>query len=121
VYLGKTLAFGIPAIMHVLKKNKKIGGGSKKVNPTCLVLSPTRELAVQISDVLREAGEPCGLKSICVYGGSSKGPQISAIRSGVDIVIGTPGRLRDLIESNVLRLSDVSFVVSSRTSFDYVI
>jgi ATP-dependent RNA helicase DBP3 len=108
---GKTLAFGIPAIMHVLKKNKKIGGGSKKVNPTCLVLSPTRELAVQISDVLREAGEPCGLKSICVYGGSSKGPQISAIRSGVDIVIGTPGRLRDLIESNVLRLSDVSFVV----------
>jgi len=48
VYLGKTLAFGIPAIMHVLKKNKKIGGGSKKVNPTCLVLSPTRELAVQV-------------------------------------------------------------------------
>ncbi|CAL9217040.1 unnamed protein product [Arabidopsis halleri] len=108
---GKTLAFGIPAIMHVLKKNKKIGGGSKNVNPTCLVLSPTRELAVQISDVLSEAGEPCGLKSICVYGGSSKRPQINAIRSGVDIVIGTPGRLRDLIESNELRLSDVSFVV----------
>ncbi|CAH8254392.1 unnamed protein product [Arabidopsis lyrata] len=108
---GKTLAFGIPAIMHVLKKNKKLGGGSKNVNPTCLVLSPTRELAVQISDVLSEAGEPCGLKSICVYGGSSKRPQINAIRSGVDIVIGTPGRLRDLIESNELRLSDVSFVV----------
>ncbi|KAL1204929.1 DEAD-box ATP-dependent RNA helicase 5 [Cardamine amara subsp. amara] len=108
---GKTLAFGIPAIMHVLKKNKKIGKGSKNVNPTCLVLSPTRELAVQISDVLSEAGEPCGLKSICVYGGTSKRPQITALRSGVDIVIGTPGRLRDLIESNELRLSDVSFVV----------
>ncbi|EOA40091.1 hypothetical protein CARUB_v10008785mg [Capsella rubella] len=108
---GKTLAFGIPAIMHMLNKNKKSGKGSKNVNPTCLVLSPTRELAVQISDVLSEAGEPCGLKSICVYGGSSKRPQINAIRSGVDIVIGTPGRLRDLIESNELRLSDVSFVV----------
>ncbi|XP_010478619.1 PREDICTED: DEAD-box ATP-dependent RNA helicase 5 [Camelina sativa] len=108
---GKTLAFGIPAIMHMLNKNKKIGKGSKNVNPTCLVLSPTRELAVQISDVLSEAGKPCGLESICVYGGSSKRPQISAIRSGVDIVIGTPGRLRDLIESNELRLSDVSFVV----------
>ncbi|KAF8082663.1 hypothetical protein N665_0813s0005 [Sinapis alba] len=105
---GKTLAFGIPAIMHMLKKNKN-GKGTR--NPTCLVLSPTRELAVQISDVLSEAGEPCGLKSICVYGGSSKRPQINAIRSGVDIVIGTPGRLRDLIESNELRLSDVSFVV----------
>ncbi|XP_010499748.1 PREDICTED: DEAD-box ATP-dependent RNA helicase 5 [Camelina sativa] len=108
---GKTLAFGIPAIMHMLNKNKKIGKGSKNVNPTCLVLSPTRELAVQISDVLKEAGKPCGLKSICVYGGDSKRPQINAIRSGVDIVIGTPGRLRDLIESNELRLSDVSFVV----------
>ncbi|KFK44954.1 hypothetical protein AALP_AA1G325100 [Arabis alpina] len=109
---GKTLAFGIPAIMHVLKKDKKIGkGSSKSVNPTCLVLSPTRELAVQISDVLSEAGEPCGLKSICVYGGSSKRPQINALRSGVDIVIGTPGRLRDLIDSNELRLSDISYVV----------
>ncbi|CAN8290431.1 unnamed protein product [Cochlearia groenlandica] len=106
---GKTLAFGIPAIMHMLKKNKNGGKGAR--NPTCLVLSPTRELAVQISDVLSEAGEPCGLKSICVYGGSSKGPQITALRSGVDIVIGTPGRLRDLIDSNYLRLSDVSFVV----------
>ncbi|CAN6893540.1 unnamed protein product [Brassica oleracea] len=105
---GKTLAFGIPAIMHMLKKNKN-GKGTR--NPTCLVLSPTRELAVQISDVLSEAGEPCGLKSICVYGGSSKRPQINAIRSGVDIVIGTPGRLRDLIDSNELRLSEVSFVV----------
>ncbi|EFH46431.1 hypothetical protein ARALYDRAFT_355139 [Arabidopsis lyrata subsp. lyrata] len=108
---GKTLASGILAIMHVLKKNKKIGGGSKNVNPTCLVLSPTRELDVQISDVLSEAGEPCGVKSICVYGGSSKRRQISAIRFGVDIVIGMHGRLRDLIESNELRPSKVSFVV----------
>ncbi|XP_010518933.1 PREDICTED: DEAD-box ATP-dependent RNA helicase 5 [Tarenaya hassleriana] len=106
---GKTLAFGIPAIMHVLKKKK--GKGSKNYNPSCLVMSPTRELAVQISDVLSEAGAPCGLKSVCLFGGASKKPQISALRSGVDIVIGTPGRLRDLIECKALNLSDVSFVV----------
>ncbi|KAL2545545.1 DEAD-box ATP-dependent RNA helicase 5 [Forsythia ovata] len=106
---GKTLAFGIPAIMHVLSKRKsKI---SKKVNPLCLVLSPTRELAQQISDVLCDAGKTSGVQSVCVYGGTSKGPQISALKSGMDIVIGTPGRLRDLIEMGVCHLKEVSFVV----------
>ncbi|GFZ17096.1 DEA(D/H)-box RNA helicase family protein [Actinidia rufa] len=105
---GKTLAFGVPAIMHVLQKQKS--KTSKRVNPLCLVLSPTRELAQQISDVLCDAGKPCGLQSVCVYGGTSKGPQISALKSGVDIVIGTPGRLKDLIEMGVCYLKEVSFV-----------
>ncbi|CAI9755310.1 unnamed protein product [Fraxinus pennsylvanica] len=106
---GKTLAFGIPAIMHVLSKRKsKI---SKKVNPLCLILSPTRELAQQISDVLSDAGRPSRVQSVCIYGGTSKGPQISALKSGVDIVIGTPGRLKDLIEMGVCHLKEVSFVV----------
>ncbi|XP_044466924.1 DEAD-box ATP-dependent RNA helicase 5 [Mangifera indica] len=106
---GKTLAFGVPAIMHVLNKRK--GKSVKKANPLCLVLSPTRELADQIYDVISNAGKPCGVKSVCVYGGTSKQPQISALQLGVDIVIGTPGRLIDLIEMNVCHLSDVSFVV----------
>ncbi|KAL3818300.1 hypothetical protein ACJIZ3_004205 [Penstemon smallii] len=106
---GKTLAFGIPAIVHVLGKRKD--KTSKKVNPLCLVLSPTRELAQQISDVLCDAGKPSGVKSVCVYGGTSKGPQISSLKSGVDFVIGTPGRLKDLIEMGVCHLKDVSFVV----------
>ncbi|XP_052170285.1 DEAD-box ATP-dependent RNA helicase 5 isoform X2 [Diospyros lotus] len=106
---GKTLAFGIPAIMHVLQERKR--KTSKKRNPVCLVLSPTRELAQQISDVLCDAGKPCGLRSICLYGGTSKGPQIRALESGVDIVIGTPGRLKDLIETGVCYLKEVSFVV----------
>ncbi|CAA2972511.1 DEAD-box ATP-dependent RNA helicase 5 [Olea europaea subsp. europaea] len=106
---GKTLAFGIPAIVHVLSKRKsKI---SKKVNPLCLILSPTRELAQQISDVLCDAGRPSRVQSVCIYGGTSKGPQISALKSGVDIVIGTPGRLKDLIEMGVCHLKEVSFVV----------
>ncbi|XP_073133221.1 DEAD-box ATP-dependent RNA helicase 5-like isoform X1 [Henckelia pumila] len=106
---GKTLAFGIPAIMSVLSKRKsKI---AVRKNPLCLVLSPTRELAQQISDVLCDAGRPCGVQSVCIYGGTSKGPQISALKSGVDIVIGTPGRLKDLIEMGLCHLKDVSYVV----------
>ncbi|XP_078182488.1 DEA(D/H)-box RNA helicase family protein [Carex rostrata] len=103
---GKTIAFGVPALMHILNKKE-----SKKAVPRCLVLSPTRELAQQISDVLSEAGSACGVKSVCLYGGTSKGPQISALRSGVDIVIGTPGRMKDMIEMGECILKDVSFVV----------
>jgi ATP-dependent RNA helicase DBP3 len=106
---GKTLAFGVPAIMHVLKKRK--GKLSKGRNPLCLVLSPTRELAQQISDVLCDAGKPCGVESVCLYGGTPKEHQISALKSGVDIVIGTPGRLRDLIEMGVCSLKEVTFGV----------
>ncbi|XP_043808460.1 DEAD-box ATP-dependent RNA helicase 5 isoform X2 [Manihot esculenta] len=107
---GKTLAYGIPAIMHVLSKRKR-ASANKRVNPLCLVLAPTRELADQISVVLHDAGEPCSVKSVCLYGGTSKGPQISSLKSGVDIVIATPGRLKDLIEMNVCNLTEVSFVV----------
>lgn len=106
---GKTLAFGVPAMMHVLGKRKS--EKSNRVNPLCLVLSPTRELAQQIADVLCSAGKSCGVKSSCFYGGTSKGPQIAALKSGVDIVIGTPGRLKDLIEMGVCCLNEASFVV----------
>ncbi|OAY80230.1 DEAD-box ATP-dependent RNA helicase 5, partial [Ananas comosus] len=64
-----------------------------------------------IADVLSDAGSPCGIKSVCLYGGTSKGPQISALKSGVDIVIGTPGRLKDLTEAGICSLKEVSFVV----------
>ncbi|XP_062029772.1 DEAD-box ATP-dependent RNA helicase 5 [Rosa rugosa] len=106
---GKTLAFGIPAINQVL--NKRNGKFSRGRYPLCLVLAPTRELAQQISDVLVEAGKPCGVESVCLYGGTSKGPQISSLKSGVDIVIGTPGRLKDLIEMGLCCLKEVSFAV----------
>nr|XP_043606457.1 DEAD-box ATP-dependent RNA helicase 5 [Erigeron canadensis] len=106
---GKTLAFGIPAMNHILNKRKNMN--AKKVIPLCLALAPTRELAQQIYDVISEAGKPSGIRSVCVYGGTSKGPQISALKSGVDVVVGTPGRLKDLIEMGVLQLQEVSFVV----------
>ncbi|KAJ6705897.1 ATP-DEPENDENT RNA HELICASE DBP3 [Salix purpurea] len=106
---GKTLAFGIPAIMHILSKRK--GKSTRGAKPLCLVLAPTRELADQIAVVIRDAGEPCGVRSVCIYGGTSKGPQITSLKAGADIVIGTPGRLKDLIEMDVLHLAEVSFVV----------
>ncbi|OMP11505.1 hypothetical protein CCACVL1_00479 [Corchorus capsularis] len=106
---GKTLAFGVPAMMHVLSKRK--GKSSKGKNPLCLVLSPTRELAEQIFSVLCNAGNSCDVKSVCLYGGTPKGPQISSLKSGVDIVIGTPGRLKDLMTMEVCQLKEVSFVV----------
>ncbi|KAF9625426.1 hypothetical protein IFM89_022739 [Coptis chinensis] len=81
------------------------------MNPLAFVLSPTRELAQQIADVLCEAGKSCGVSSVCVYGGTSKGPQISSLKAGVDIVIGTPGRLKDLIEMGFCCLKEVSYVV----------
>ncbi|XP_060207722.1 DEAD-box ATP-dependent RNA helicase 5 isoform X2 [Lycium barbarum] len=104
---GKTLAFGIPAIMHIMGKRKS----KKSKNPVCLVLSPTRELAQQIADVLCEAGKPTGVQSVCLYGGVDKHHQKASLRSGVDIVIGTPGRLQDLMEMGVCNLKEVSFVV----------
>ncbi|KAL3330831.1 hypothetical protein AABB24_034584 [Solanum stoloniferum] len=104
---GKTLAFGIPAIMHIMSKRKS----KKSKNPVCLVLSPTRELAQQISDVLCEAGKPTGVQSVCLYGGVDKHHQKVSLRSGVDIVIGTPGRLQDLMEMGACNLKEVSFVV----------
>ncbi|XP_075108468.1 DEAD-box ATP-dependent RNA helicase 5 isoform X2 [Nicotiana tabacum] len=104
---GKTLAFGIPAIMHVLSKRKS----KKSKNPLCLVLSPTRELAQQISDVLCDAGKPTGVQSVCLYGGVDKHHQKASLKSGVDIVIGTPGRLQDMMEMGACNLKAVSFVV----------
>ncbi|XVE57352.1 hypothetical protein DITRI_Ditri04bG0084300 [Diplodiscus trichospermus] len=106
---GKTLAFGVPAMMHVLSKRN--GKSTKGKNPLCLVLSPTRELAEQIFNVLCSAGKSCDVKSVCLYGGTAKGPQISSLKSGVDIVIGTPGRLKDLMNAEVCQLKEVSFVV----------
>ncbi|KAK9096629.1 hypothetical protein Sjap_022126 [Stephania japonica] len=77
--LGKTLAFGIPSFVHVLCKKKL--GDLGRACPWCSVLSPNRELAQQIADVLCKAGKSCGVKSICLFGGSSKGPHIQGLKS----------------------------------------
>ena len=104
---GKTAAFALP-ILHRLSE-KRTAPGSK--GPRALILTPTRELASQISDSFRVYGKHLNLKQAVVYGGVSPKPQISALRRGVDILIATPGRMIDLYQQRCLRLDQIEIFV----------
>jgi len=103
---GKTLAFGIPCVRHItsLTPNRR-----KKAIQACIV-SPTRELALQIHEQLSKLATPAGLKATCVYGGVNKDQQRETI-SGASIIVATPGRLNDFIEEGSIDLSDVRYLV----------
>ncbi|HNO31161.1 MAG TPA: DEAD/DEAH box helicase, partial [Anaerolineales bacterium] len=79
--------------------------------PQALVLAPTRELALQVADSMKEYGKHLHVRVLAVYGGQPYGPQISSLQRGVDIVVGTPGRLNDLLERKVLFLNGIKTVV----------
>src|SRR5829696_8524538 len=98
---GKTAAFALP-ILHNFKSQRQ---------PQALILAPTRELALQVADSMIEYGKHLNVRVLAVYGGQPYGPQISNLKRGVDIVVGTPGRLNDLLERKVLNLSEVKTVV----------
>ncbi|HET9608670.1 MAG TPA: DEAD/DEAH box helicase [Acidimicrobiales bacterium] len=100
---GKTLAFGLPLVERVAPASPK--------RPTGLVLVPTRELAVQVTDVLRPLVEARSLRLVAVYGGAQMSKQIAALEKGAEIVVATPGRLIDLIDRKVADLTDVGLVV----------
>jgi superfamily II DNA/RNA helicase len=100
---GKTLAFGLPLVERVTTAAPK--------RPTGLVLVPTRELALQVTDVLRPLVEARSLRLVAVYGGAQMSKQIAALEQGAEIVVATPGRLIDLIDRKVADLSDVGLVV----------
>src|ERR1700677_2122856 len=102
---GKTLAFGVP-LLELVREAK--GRGAL---PRALVVAPTRELAIQIADDLRVAAVNMRVKVLTVYGGRAYEPQIDALTAGVDIVVGTPGRLLDLAERRHLNLSAVQALV----------
>ncbi len=99
---GKTAAFALPMI-HNLKPHQKL--------PQALVLAPTRELALQVAGAITEYGRHNGVQVLAVYGGQAYGPQIDRLRRGVDIVVGTPGRLIDLLDRKVLELSAIHTLV----------
>jgi superfamily II DNA/RNA helicase len=99
---GKTLAFGIPVLQRLT------AGGTR---PQALVVVPTRELAIQVADDLRVAGARLGTRVLTVYGGRAYEPQIESLRTGVDVVVGTPGRLLDLTGQRHLDLSGVHALV----------
>ncbi|KNG50538.1 atp-dependent rna helicase dbp3 [Stemphylium lycopersici] len=102
---GKTLAFGVPCVRYISSLPKNERKGIKAV-----IVSPTRELAVQIYDQLVALATPAGLSVVCVYGGVPKDPQVAACRKA-HIVVATPGRLNDLIGDGSADLSKADYVV----------
>ena len=109
---GKTLGFGIPMIQNVISpKDEAFATLATAGKPQALAVAPTRELAVQVSGDLEHAGKTRGVRVVTIYGGRAFEPQIAALQQGVEIVVGTPGRLLDLAKQGYLDLSYVKSVV----------
>uniref|UniRef100_A0A7S1AVP3 RNA helicase n=1 Tax=Noctiluca scintillans TaxID=2966 RepID=A0A7S1AVP3_NOCSC len=100
---GKTLAFLLPGFLRVLH--------GRPPPPTICILAPTRELACQIEAEAEKFGRPLGIRTACCYGGAPRGPQLSALRRGVQVVVACPGRLNDFISSAAVRLQNVTYMV----------
>ncbi|GAB2753629.1 DEAD/DEAH box helicase [Amycolatopsis magusensis] len=101
--MGKTLGFGVPLLHRIVTP----GDGT----PQALIVVPTRELCVQVARDLTDAGKHLGIRTLAIYGGRPYEPQIAALRKGIDVVIGTPGRLLDLAEQKHLVLGKVRNLV----------
>src|SRR5947209_16422335 len=104
---GKTAAFVLPILMKLAARQSN--GQSR--GPRALVVAPTREMVVQIEENVRAYAKHVPLRVATVFGGVSERPQIEALRSGVDLVVATPGRLIDLMQQRAANLSGVEFVV----------
>lgn len=105
---GKTAAFAIPIIQHIYKNNQK-GNRSNKIK--ALIVTPTRELAIQIFDNFKIYGNNTGIKCNVIFGGVKQNPQTAALRQGVDVLVATPGRLLDLIGQGFINLRDIEYFV----------
>jgi superfamily II DNA/RNA helicase len=109
---GKTLAFGVPVIERVIAPHDvEWSALEAKGAPQVLIVVPTRELCVQVTKDIEELSSNRGIRTLAVYGGRAFEPQIEALESGVEIVVGTPGRLLDLYRQGKLKLNKVSRVV----------
>ncbi|MFJ2783765.1 DEAD/DEAH box helicase, partial [Streptomyces sp. NPDC087216] len=102
---GKTLSFGLPLLTTLAE------GRTEKKKPRGIILTPTRELAMQVADALQPYGDVLGLKMKVVCGGTSMGNQIYALERGVDVLVATPGRLRDIINRGACSLENVKIAV----------
>jgi superfamily II DNA/RNA helicase len=104
---GKTYAFGLPLVARLAQAGRR--PAAKR--PRALVLAPTRELASQIDATIKPLAAAAGLTTTTVFGGVGQGPQVSALKRGVDVVIACPGRLEDLIQQGHCSLADVQVTV----------
>ncbi|HEY2933495.1 MAG TPA: DEAD/DEAH box helicase [Acidobacteriota bacterium] len=105
---GKTAAFALPMLERLLMRGDRKPAISRKTR--ALVLTPTRELAVQVHDALRAYGQHAGLRSAVIYGGVGIQPQVDALRRGVEVVVATPGRLIDLMQQRAVDLGAVEIL-----------
>jgi len=103
---GKTLGFGVPMLQQIKSQAEGADG-----TPQALVIVPTRELCVQVSRDIATAGAERNIRVQAIYGGRAYEPQVAALQNGVDIVVGTPGRLIDLAEQQKLVLGKISILV----------
>ena len=108
---GKTLAFGIPVLQRSVAPKDPAYADMPQGKPQALIVAPTRELALQVSNDLHLASKDLGLRVLTVYGGVGYDAQLEALETGVDIVVGTPGRLIDLANRRSLDLSHVHALV----------
>jgi ATP-dependent RNA helicase RhlE len=104
---GKTCAFAVPILQNLY--NNSTNNNRRKIR--CLVVTPTRELAIQIQESFEAYGRHTGLKSTVIFGGVGQKPQTDAIQRGPDILVATPGRLLDLMNQGFITLRDIEFFV----------
>ena len=105
---GKTAAFAIPILQHLYNDNRN-AKGQRRIK--ALVITPTRELAIQIGDSFTEYGKHTGIVNTVIFGGVKQSSQTQALRRGVDILVATPGRLLDLMDQGYISLKDVQYSV----------
>lgn len=105
---GKTAAFAIPILQH-LYNNSTGNRGPRKIK--ALVITPTRELAIQIGESFSTYGKFTGIRNTVIFGGVKQASQTSSIRNGIDILVATPGRLLDLMDQGYIRLNDIEYFV----------
>src|SRR6202034_3980551 len=109
---GKTLAFGLPLLQRTVEARKIAApSGRGPARPHALVLLPTRELALQVHEVLETLASAVDLKVVAVYGGADIERQVALLRQGVDVIIATPGRLIDLGDRGELTVAEVEVLV----------
>ena len=104
---GKTAAFGIPILNHLLKENNT--GGKRKIK--ALVVTPTRELAIQIAESFTAYSQFTNLRNTVIFGGVKQSKQVASLQQGVDILVATPGRLLDLMNQGYISFSNLKYVV----------
>ena len=105
---GKTAAFAIPTLQHMfLKKDHQ--PGKRKIK--ALIITPTRELAIQIGESFTAYGKHTGMRNVVVFGGVKQGPQTASLQQGIDILVATPGRLLDLMNQGFISLNNIEYFV----------